>query len=85
MEPQPQIPVKALFNVSELKNEMHGLQTGQSSCEDPLPHAADGTLGERPNISGASSSQRMNMDSQGEPGVGGWGVGSGGLGAVSTM
>lgn len=37
---------------------------------DPLPHAADDTLGETPNKSGASSSQRGHRDSQGEPGEG---------------
>lgn len=51
----PRIPLKVLFNASELRNKMQGLQTCRTSCEDSLPHAADDVLGETLSKPGASS------------------------------
>lgn len=53
----PRLPPKALFNASELRNKIQGLQVCQTSCEDPLPHAADDALGETVSKPGASSSE----------------------------
>lgn len=56
----PRFPPKALFNVSELRNKIQGLQVCQTSCEDPLPHAADDALGETVSKPGASSSEDVH-------------------------